>query len=866
MGTWDTRWDHHPAGRARHRTAWGASDGLGAPVNGEVVQLGWYRFRCTFSRRWGEYLALVLLIGLVGGLAMGSVAAARRTDSSFSVYWANTNPSDLVGGTGVLDASAGLKPYEAPIVETLSHLPHVAKVESQSGINLLPLQPDGAPEQNVTEFSPGPGNGYGSVDDLYFDQDKVTVLAGHLADPSDPDQFMLSAAQAQAMDLHVGDVVRFGIYTNAQIQLHDFGTAAVKPYRVINAELVGIAAFNSVVIADQADQGSAPDNLFTPALTRPLLGCCVNYTESGIRLKGGTRYVPAVLAEISRAFPNVPLSFGNVAAEVLPKAQRSLKPEAIALGAFGGIVALACLLIGAQLIGRQIRLRADERAALRAVGAGPGQTWGDGLIGIFAGVVAGGLLAVIVAVCLSPVAPLGPVRPVYPDPGLNFDWTVLGTGLAVLVLVLVLTAAVVSYRGAPHRGSARRALAPEQPSRILAAAGAAGLPLPALTGVRFALVPGHGHTSVPVRSAVLGAVLAVIALVGTVTFGASLRSLVSRPALFGWNWDYLLGAGGDLPGPKVTALLDHDRYVAAWSGVYTGTLDVDGQPVPVLGETPGATVAPAMLSGHGAQTSDQVVLGALTLAQLHAHLGSTVVESGGAGGPHRLLVVGTATLPALGGSTEHMEMGVGAVLSYQLIPLFQRNSFNTPLPGPQSALVRLRPGVDRAAAYRSLATIAQETTNPDNFGVAVIGVQRPAEILNYRSLGDTPAFLGAGLATGAIAALALTLVASVRRRRRDLAVLKTLGFTERQLAATVAWHSSTAVAIGVVAGVPLGIALGRTLWDLFAHDINAVPAPSVPVGEVVLIAVGALVLANVIAAVPGRLAARTPTALVLRSE
>jgi hypothetical protein len=837
----------------------------GAPVNGEVGQLGWYRFRSSFGRRWGEYLTLVLLIGLVGGLAMGAVAAARRTDSSFSIYWASTNPSDLVGGTGVLDARAGLKPYEAPIVEKLSRLPHVAKVESQSGINLLPLQPDGAPEQNVTEFSPGPGNGYGSVDGLYFNQDKVTVLSGHMADPEDPDQFMLSEAQAQAMGLHVGDVVRFGIYTNAQIQLADFGSAAVKPYRVINAKLVGIAAFNFVVIADQADQGSAPDNLFTPALTRPLLGCCVNYTESGIRLKGGTRYVPAVLAEISRAFPNLPLSLGNVAAEVLPKAQRSLKPEAIAFGAFGGIVALACLLIGAQLIGRQIRLRADERAVLRAVGASPGQTWADGLIGIFASVLAGALLAVVVAVCLSPIAPLGPVRPVYPDPGVSFDWTVLGCGLAVLIVVLGVIAALVSYRGAPQR-AARRGLAPEQPSRILAAAGSAGLPVPALTGIRFALVPGRGRTSVPVRSAVLGAVLAVVALVGTVTFGASLKSLVSRPALYGWNWDYMLGAGGDLPGPKVTALLDHDRYVAAWSGVYTGSLNLDDLPMPVLGETPGATVAPALLSGHGVQTSDQVVLGALTLAQLHAHLGSTLIESAGAGGPHRLLVVGTATLPAFGGSGQHMEMGVGAVLSYQLLPLLQRNSFNTPLPGPQSALVRLRPGEARAAAYRSLLTIAQETTNPENFGVAVIGVQRPAEILNYRSLGDTPAFLGAGLAAGAIAALALTLVASVRRRRRDLAVLKTLGFTERQLAATVAWHSSTAVAIGVVAGVPLGIALGRTLWDLFAHDINAVPAPSVPVGQVALIAVGALVLANVIAAVPGRLAARTPTALVLRSE
>ena len=228
--------------------------------------------------------------------------------------------------------------------------------------------------------------------------------------------------------------------------------------------------------------------------------------------------------------------------------------------------------------------------------------------------------------------------------------------------------------------------------------------------------------------------------------------------------------------------------------------------------------------------------------------------------------MGTATLPALGGAGGlELEMGVGAILSDQLIPAFDRNSFNTPFPGPEGALVRLRPGAG-AAGYRSLQKIAQETTNPENFGVGVLGVLKPAEILNYRSLGDTPAFLGAGLAAGAIAALALTLVASVRRRRRDLALLKTLGFTERQLAATVAWHSSTAVAIGVVVGVPLGIALGRTLWDLFAHDINAVPAPSVPVAQVVLIALGALVLANVIAAIPGRLAARTPTALVLRSE
>jgi FtsX-like permease family/MacB-like periplasmic core domain len=835
-------------------------------VNGEGVRLARYRFGATFRRRWPGYLSLALLIGLVGGLSIGSIAGARRTDSSFSVYWKSTNPSDLLGATGILNPALPLTPYDGALVSKIAHLPHVKKVETQSGINILPLTPDGAPEQNVPEFSPGPGNGYGSVDGLYFDQDKVTVLAGRMADPAAPDQFMLTAAQAQSMELHVGDKVRFGIYTNAQIQLADFGTAKVRPYRIVEAELVGIAAFNTAVVQDQSDEGSAPDNLFTPALTRLLLKCCVNYSESGVQVSN-LRFDSLVISEINQFYPKGAPSFQAAAPILLPKAQRTIEPDALALGIFGGIVALACLLIAAQLIGRQIRLGADEREALRALGASPGQIWADGLIGTVGSVIAGGLLAVVVAVLLSPIAPIGPVRPVYPATGLNFDWTVLGFGALVLVLALSAISAAISFLGMPHRRAADQEASQTQPSRLLAVAAAARLPAPALTGVRFALVPGSGRTAVPVRSAVLGAVMAVMVVVATVTFGASLSSLVSHPALYGWNWDYMLSAGGDLPQQKVTALLDQDRYVAAWSGVYSATLLIDGQNVPVLGETPGTSPAPPLLSGHSVQTAGQVVLGALTLKQLGQHLGGTVeVSSGGATPPARLRVVGTATLPAFGQGGLHLEMGVGAVLSYRLLPAIDTNTFGSPLPGPQDALVRFHPGVDEAAAYRSLEQIAQETTNPENFGVSVIGVQRPAEILNYRSLGTTPVYLGAGLATGAVVALALTLIASVRRRRRDLALLKTLGFTERQLAATVAWHATTAVAIGVVLGVPLGIAIGRWLWDLFAEEINAVPAPVVPALQVVLIALGALVLANIVAAIPGRLAARTPTALVLRAE
>jgi ABC-type lipoprotein release transport system permease subunit len=150
--------------------------------------------------------------------------------------------------------------------------------------------------------------------------------------------------------------------------------------------------------------------------------------------------------------------------------------------------------------------------------------------------------------------------------------------------------------------------------------------------------------------------------------------------------------------------------------------------------------------------------------------------------------------------------------------------------------------------------------------VSVSGVQRPAQIVDYRSVGSTPIFLASALALGAIVALALTLVASVRRRRRDLALLKALGFTPRQLARVVAWQATVTALAGAVVGVPLGILIGRQLWTLFARNINAVPDPTVPTVSVILVVLGSLIFANLVATIPGKIAARTSTALALRAE
>ncbi|HEX4162508.1 MAG TPA: FtsX-like permease family protein, partial [Acidimicrobiales bacterium] len=572
-------------------------------------------------------------------------------------------------------------------------------------------------------------------------------------------------------------------------------------------------------------------------------------------------------AEISKYLPGYP-PFVSTQAVSVAKAQRAIKPEAVALGAFGAIVAVAALLIAAQLIGRQLRRGAADRAVLRALGGGTLATSSDDLPGILGAIVSGALLAAVVAVLLSPLAPLGPVRPVYPYPGFSFDWTVIGISVALLVVSLSAITLVLGWLGAPHRELGRENWAGRVPGAVRFTS-AVGLPAPAVTGARFALGPGGQRDPVPVRSAIVGAALAVVAVVATVTFGASLSSLVSHPALYGWNWDYMLVSGGDIPQGHVTALLDHDRYVSEWSGVYTASLDIDGQTIPVLGENPDTTVAPPVLSGHGLQSADQVVLGALTLAQLHKQVGDTVRVTSGSSPARRLRIVGTAAMPVLGSSGgPHLEMATGAVLASQLLPTTGRNPFDNPIPGPNAVLIRLKSGYAQATELHSLAKIAQATSNTANFGVSLQGVQdfRPAEIVNYRSLGDTPVFLGAGLAAAAIAALALTLVASVRRRRRDLALLKTLGFTKRQLAATIAWQSTIVALIGTIVGVPLGIALGRWLWDLFARDIHAVPEPSVPVILITVITIGAIVLANIVAAAPGSYAARTSTALLLRSE
>ena len=176
--------------------------------------------------------------------------------------------------------------------------------------------------------------------------------------------------------------------------------------------------------------------------------------------------------------------------------------------------------------------------------------------------------------------PIGPLHRVAVDSGFDADPVVLGLGAAAMVIVLLaLCAAYLPFdqRRARQR-SRRRSTA--RPSRLAAAAAHQGFRPSAVVGLRFAFASGDDGGGSASRSVMVGAAVAIAALVAAVTFGASLHSLVRQPHLYGWNWNAAVvdGDGYDNLDPARTrAILSADRHVAAWSGVYFGRQRIDGR-------------------------------------------------------------------------------------------------------------------------------------------------------------------------------------------------------------------------------------------------------------------------------------------------
>ena len=336
-----------------------------------VFRVAWYRFRATLHDRWGGYLTVTLLVGLLGGLAMGAVAGARSTQSSFPTLMAQVNSSDLIGLSGVGNvgnvAIAQTNGYSAALQRKIALLPFVKHENSLVDLNLLTLTAKGTPLLASEGTSMD-----GSVSGEFFTQDRIIISRGRMANPRRANEFVMDRTTARVFGLHLGETVTFDAFTNTQLaKLANLPPAQIlkklKPVLHIKIKLVGVGVVQpDNLMQDSVDMGNRSVVLFTPALTDQLLTCCVNTTISAVQASGGQEHVKTVETEITHVLPRgLPSEFTQVSV-VVAKAEQTIKPESIALGAFGVIALLATLVITAQVIGRRLRLNASDLQVLRA--------------------------------------------------------------------------------------------------------------------------------------------------------------------------------------------------------------------------------------------------------------------------------------------------------------------------------------------------------------------------------------------------------------------------------------------------------------------------------------------------------------------
>ena len=186
---------------------------------------------------------------------------------------------------------------------------------------------------------------------------------------------------------------------------------------------------------------------------------------------------------------------------------------------------------------RQSFLDSVDYPALNALGFTRRQLFESAMLRAALVAVLGGLLAVVLAIALSPLTPIGAARTAEPDPGLRVDGFVLGVGVVAVVLAVLALAAIPAWRTRARVRCSSGTPESTRPSRLARALGTAGAWLPVTAGVRMALEPGRGRTAVPVRTTIVSALLAIATVTGAVVFAASLDHLVSTPRLYGWNWD-----------------------------------------------------------------------------------------------------------------------------------------------------------------------------------------------------------------------------------------------------------------------------------------------------------------------------------------
>jgi hypothetical protein len=542
------------------------------------------------------------------------------------------------------------------------------------------------------------------------------------------------------------------------------------------------------------------------------------------------------------------------------KVLRATEPAAAALAIFAAVTALLGTLLVGQAISRRFQLDARDNRTLAALGTTRRDRFVTSMLRLALAVVVGLVFAVGLAALLSLLTPVGPAEHAEPTPGFDFPSSIVLGGGLVLLAVFVGVGAIPAWNNARHREHVG-ALNGSAAARWLAARGAS----PDLsTGVRFALEPGRGSTAVPTRATIVGAVTAVMVATATIVFASSLDRVVSDGRFFGSNFDLTIDFDGPQPDQAVIddmlATLAADPAVERVGELRIAEISVNDVSVTSLAfanSHGGDPVIPTIADGRAPAAADEIALGLTTARQLGVGIGDTVslVADGFDGDA---TVVGRVVLPGLGlySGSDRTSIGVGGLVSPDALGPRTEDTKSFVVVGLGQA------GGPAQEEFEKRVTFAMQEQGTVLFRANT----RPSDVEGLVRLRSLPVVLASLLVLVVGVTLANAMVIAVRRRRRDIAILQSLGATGGNVTAVGVWQGVTIGVSALLFGLPLGVAAGRWFWSRLADGFGTLAEPVVPLPGLLALVAVILVLAAISGSVPTRAALRHRPGSVLRRE
>ncbi|CAN5562595.1 hypothetical protein BH23ACT3_BH23ACT3_02260 [soil metagenome] len=765
---------------------------------------------------WRRRRRSILVIGLaaaaVGGLLTGTAALTARTASAPDRLVTTVDPGDarvlVFGGEAFAADIAALD-----------------SVTASAGARVMVARMQGPYVQYL-----------GMASTPTSELAQPVIIEGRRANPNDPTEAQITEHLAAWAGLGPGDVLSMALLTAEEVTQFDTGFGEPDGARV-DLQITGVAR--------------VPPGLFdtAPVLVTPAFADAHPESVAGIdlyvELTGGAGAFDAFAADVSEAAAAAPRTAGGdefppalvqdpyAATRALERSSRVLVGGlgvVLLVGALAALLALAqaqarhhAWSTQAQRVERALGMPAGQRAVARAI------PWLPAAVLAAGGAAALGLAA-------GALEPLSPLHTIEPDPGYRPEIAVVALStLATVGAVLAVSLATAWRAGRPVVESAG-------PRR-----GRAGLTSIAprhrgwtLAGTVFALsgaARGRGQT----RTSLTGAILGVAGIVAGLTFAGTLERLVETPARYGWTADLSIADVND----EIVQRFDDDARFSAVVDIRTGSASINGTVLKVYSYEPvRGVIGWVYFDGRSPQWSGEVALGTKAAESLDAEVGDRVTI----GGLGDVEVAGIGVSAPLSGEA----FAESVLLDTDAMERAERD-------GAVEAVFR-ELALRVAGGQDERAVIGQIATEFETFAREL-----PQEVQDLADIGRLPELLGAFLAMLGVMAVVHGVVVTTRQRATDLAVLRSLGTTPRQSGLAVVAMAIATVAVGLVAGVPLGWATARLVWSILAKSVGVEPGVAVP-ASVAAVVFGALLLAAAVAVLPARRVAALDPATLLRAE